>query len=102
MIENEDLVIIFDEIADILELKGENKFQINAFRKAARTIDGLLEDISVVAEEERLKELPGIGEGIAKKIIELLEVGKLMYYEDLKRSIPSGLLEMIKIQGLGP
>ncbi|MDY6864496.1 MAG: DNA polymerase/3'-5' exonuclease PolX [Halobacteriota archaeon] len=102
MIKNEDVVHILDEIADILELKGENKFQINAFRKAARTIDGLLEDISVVAEEERLKELPGIGEGIAKKIIELLEDGELMYYEDLKRSIPSGLLEMIKIQGLGP
>ena len=102
MRKNEDAANIFDEIADILELKGGNRFQINAFRKAARTIDGLLEDISVVAGEGRLKELPGIGDGIAKKIIELLEDGTLKHHEELKNSIPSGLLEMIKIQGLGP
>ncbi|MDY6932365.1 MAG: DNA polymerase/3'-5' exonuclease PolX [Halobacteriota archaeon] len=99
---NEETARVFDEIADILELKGANRFQVNAFRKAARTIEGMTEDISLVASEGRLKELPGVGEGIEKKIKELIDSGNLRYLEDLKSSIPSGLLEIVKIQGLGP
>ena len=102
MITNEEITLVFDEIANILELKGENRFKIRAYRNASRTIEGLTRDLVSISKKGELKSLPGIGEALAKKIDEIIKTGKIKYHEELKESIPSGLLEMLEVQGLGP
>ncbi len=99
---NHDIAAILDEIGVLLALKGENPFKIRAYQNAARTIDGLTQDLKKLIQSNRLQELPGIGDHIAKKIATLVEKGRLPYYEALKRSIPKGLLELLSIPGLGP
>jgi len=93
---------IFDEIGTLLELKGENPFKSRAYRNAARTVAAFTEDIEKLVETGELEEIPGIGEGLAKKIVELVNSGRLKYYEDLKKSLPAGLVDMLGIPGLGP
>lgn len=96
------VIDILDEIGLLLELKGENPFKIRAYYNAARALETLDEDIEVLVKDNKLKEVKGIGEAINKKIIELIITGRLEYYENLKASIPGGLVEMLKIPGLGP
>ena len=90
------------EIGVLLELKGENPFKTRAYGNAARTIEGLEEPLAKIVAEKRLGEVKGIGEALEQKITELVETGKLKYYEELKASIPPGLIEMLEIPGLGP
>jgi len=97
------LAEIFYEMADILELKKE-KWKPQAYRIAAQTIESLKEDIEDIYLEKGIKgfeELPGIGEGIAKKIVQFIESEKIEEYEKLKKSIPQGLYEMMNIPGIG-
>ncbi len=89
-------------IGMLLELKGENPFKTRAYENAARTIEALNEPLDKVVAEDRLGELKGIGEGIQKKITELVTTGKLGYYEELKAATPPGLVAMLEIPGLGP
>ncbi len=89
-------------ISELLEIKGEISFKIRAYAKAARAIEGLTEDIEKIAAEERLKEIPGVGESIAEKIGEYLSEGKLEFYEELKKQVPGELHELLKIPGIGP
>jgi DNA polymerase (family 10) len=96
------IVDILNEIGLLLELKGENPFKSRAYYNAARTIEVIDEDIEALVKEDRLKYVKGIGEAINKKISELILTGKLGYYDDLKTSIPEGLIEMLKVPGLGP
>jgi DNA polymerase (family 10) len=96
------VIDILDEIGLLLELKGENPFKIRAYYNAARALETLDEDIEVLVKNNKLKEVKGIGEAINKKITELITTGRLEYYENLKASIPGGLVEMLKIPGLGP
>ncbi len=96
------VIDILNEIGLLLELKGENPFKIRAYYNAARALETLDEDIEVLVKNNKLKEVKGIGEAINKKITELINTGRLEYYENLKASIPEGLIEMIKIPGLGP
>ncbi len=93
---------ILVEIGVLLELKGENPFKTRAYANGARTIEGLNEPLATLVAEKRLGEIKGIGEALEQKITELVETGKLKYYEDLKASIPPGLIEMLQISGLGP
>ena len=93
---------ILSEIGTLLELKGENPFKTRAYANAARMLEGLSEPLERIIAENRLTELKGIGEALQKKITELVITGKLAYYEELKISIPSGLVEMLQIPGLGP
>jgi len=93
---------ILVEIGLLLELKGENPFKTRAYGNAARAMENLAEPLEKIVAEDRLGEVKGIGEGIGKKIKELVETGKLKYYEELKASIPAGLLEMLEIPGVGP
>ncbi len=93
---------ILIEIGVLLELKGENPFKTRAYANGARTIEGLNEPLATLVAEKRLGEIKGIGEALEQKITELVETGKLKYYEDLKASIPPGLIEMLQISGLGP
>jgi len=99
---NKELTAIFEDMANILEFKGENPFKISAYHKAARVIEGLGEDIKVIFEGGGLLEIPGIGSGIAQKIEEYLTTGKMSKYEEMKKDVPEGLIELLGIQGLGP
>jgi len=99
---NLELADIFDRIADMLEIKGENPFKVRAYRKVVLTLESLPEDIERIYESGRLKSIPGVGEGIAKRIEELLKTGKLAYFEDLKKSLPEGLVEMLSVPDVGP
>lgn len=89
-------------IADMLELKGEGFFKTRAYRIAAQTIEALDEDIEKLMNEDRLKIIAGVGEALAKKITELLQTGKLDYLEQLKKEIPTDLIDLLNIPGLGP
>jgi DNA polymerase (family 10) len=89
-------------IGTLLELKGENPFKTRAYANAARTIENLNEPLAKLVAEKRLGEIKGIGEALERKITELVETGKLKYYDELKASIPPGLIEMLEIPGLGP
>jgi DNA polymerase (family 10) len=102
---NLDVARIFDEIADILELKGEDVYRIRAYRKAARTIETLTQDLKVMAERggvKELKKIPGIGEGIAKKIVEIAETGDCQKHRKLMQEMPPGLLALLAIPHVGP
>jgi DNA polymerase (family 10) len=102
-IRNADIADIFDHIADYLEIEGENPFKIRAYRNASRTIQGLGPEVKdLVAGGERLTGLPGIGKELAAKIVEILETGTAQALEKLKEKVPAGVIEMLKIQGLGP
>jgi DNA polymerase (family 10) len=93
---------ILVEIGTLLELKGENPFKTRAYANAARTLEGLNEPLEQLVAEKRLGEIKGIGEALEQKITELVETGKLQYYDELKASIPPGLIAMLEISGLGP
>lgn len=96
-----EVAAILDEIGVLLTLQGENPFRIRAYHNAARAIEALGEDLETLVREERLSDVPGIGERIAKKVETLMRTGKLPYYNKLKRSIPPTLLELLKLPGLG-
>ena len=93
---------ILVEIGTLLELKGENPFKTRAYANGARTIQGLTEPLATLVAEKRLGEIKGIGEALEQKITELVETGKLKYYDELKASIAPGLIAMLEISGLGP
>ncbi len=98
----QEIARIFNEIADILELKDENPFRIRAYRKAAQNLESLTEGLEEVAKRDELEEIPGIGADLALKIKKFLETGKVDFYEKIKKSTPSILLDMITIPGVGP
>jgi DNA polymerase (family 10) len=100
--DNEQVAAILQEIGTLLELKGENPFKSRAYANAARTLESLSEPLAQIVAENRLGKIKGVGEALQKKITELVQTGKLAYYEELKASLPAGLLEMLTIQGLGP
>jgi len=89
-------------IATLLELKGENPFKSRAYLNAARALEGTTEPLDKLVAENRVGEIKGIGEGIQKKLVELVATGKLAYYEDLKAATPPGLVALLEIPGLGP
>jgi DNA polymerase (family 10) len=83
-------------------LSGENPFKTRAYANAARTIEALTGSLAALVAEKRLGEIKGIGAALEQKITELVETGKLRYYEELKASIPPGLIALLEIPGLGP
>ncbi len=99
---NRELSEIFEKIGDILEFKGDSSFRVNAYRKAARVLQDLTEDIEIIHQEGRLRSIPGVGEGIAKKIAEYLETGKMTKYEEVRKDIPDDLIRLLGIPGMGP
>src|SRR6267154_718111 len=100
--DKDQIVEILNNIAVLLELKGENPFKARAYTKAARALEGMSEPLDKVLAEERLGEVDGIGESIQKKIGELVTTGKLAYYEELRAATPPGLVAMLEIPGVGP
>lgn len=100
--DKDQVAAILTEIGTLLELKGENPFKTRAYANAARTLETLTVPLEPLVAEGRLGELKGIGEALQQKITLLVTTGKLPYYEDLKASVPAGLVEMLAIPGLGP
>ena len=99
---NRELVDIFERMADILEIKGENPFKISAYRKASRILGDLTQDVGEIAEAGKLKEVPGIGQGLAEKIEEYLKTGKISKFEEVKKGVPDELIAIMNIPGMGP
>ncbi|MCM8799598.1 MAG: DNA polymerase/3'-5' exonuclease PolX [Candidatus Omnitrophica bacterium] len=93
---------IFRNIAKILTIKEDNPFRIRAYEKAAQNIESLNEDIERIIQENRLTEIPGIGEDLADKIKEITSTGTLKSYEDLKKTVPGGILDLLNIPSVGP
>jgi DNA polymerase (family 10) len=101
-IKNQELARIFERIADALELKGETGFRVLAYRKAARVLNDLAEDVTELDRENRLETVPGIGAGIAKKIHEYLATGRMQKLEEATAGIEPGLFALLDIPGVGP
>ncbi len=102
MLDKMRIAAILDEIGTFLELKGENPFRCQAYHNAARAIAQLEGDLGEWIEQKRLTEIPGIGKDLAQKIETLYKTGRLEQYEELRREIPAGLLELLRVPGLGP
>jgi DNA polymerase (family 10) len=102
MLDKMRIAAILDEIGTYLELKGENPFRCQAYHNAARAITQLEGDLGEWIEQKRLTEIPGIGKDLAQKIETLYKTGRLEQYEELRREIPAGLLELLRVPGLGP
>lgn len=100
--DKDEVASILDEIAVLLELKGENPFKTRAYQNAARVVESIPESLEGVVASQRLQEFKGIGEALQKKITELVTTGRLPYYEELKASIPPGLITMLELSGVGP
>jgi DNA polymerase/3'-5' exonuclease PolX len=98
---NAEAAEVFRNIADLLDVLGE-KFKPEAYRRAARSIETLPEDLAKFAARDELRTIPGVGEAIAEKIREYLTTGQVSYYERLKREVPPGLVELMHLPGLGP
>ncbi len=99
---NRDIVEIFDQVADMLAIRGDQIHRVLAYRRAAESIAALGRDINQVAAEGSLIEVPGIGKTLAAKIEEMLSTGRLEFHERLSQEIPVALLELLRVEGLGP
>ena len=103
MITNSEIAKIFSDTANLLEIKGENPFKVRAYRNAARIIENSSKDFEkLVKEGFDLTKLPGIGKDLSNYIKEIVTTGKFSKLEELKKEIPSGLVDMLSIEGLGP
>ncbi|MBI4372582.1 MAG: histidinol-phosphatase, partial [Candidatus Omnitrophica bacterium] len=100
--DNKEIARILEAIAELLEIKGENPFKIRAYHNGARIVEGMSQDIADYVEKDALRQIKGIGEGLAEKITELVQTGKCKYYNELKKSLPAGILDLLGIPGLGP
>lgn len=101
---NRDISRHFEEIGNLLEIQGANSFRVRAYRNASRTLEDLAEPVNDIATggEKALLDLPGIGKDIAAKILVLLKTGTTPQLEKLREEVPPGVLDMLRIQGLGP
>jgi DNA polymerase (family 10) len=100
---NADIAAIFDEIADLLELRRENPFRVRAYRRAAQTVRGQAREMSEqLAEGTDPRRLPGIGDDLAAKIREIVDTGRCAALDKLRRQVPHGLEELLQLPGLGP
>jgi DNA polymerase (family 10) len=102
-VDNKAIATVFNETADLMEINGDDSFRIRSYRRAAETIEGLPQQVSDLADEpKKLLEIPGIGKGMAANIQELAETDKLQLHQELLNKYHPTMLELFKIQGLGP
>ncbi len=99
---NQEIIEILNSIADLLEIKGDNPYKIKAYRRVVTSIEELAVPVSRLAAEDRLDEIPGVGEAIRDKLTELVNTGRLKYYEKLKAEFPPGVFELLQVPGIGP
>jgi len=102
-VQNTEIRDIFNQMADLMEIKGENPFRVRAYREAARVIGGMSEQMEgLVAAGQDLTQYRGIGKDLAEKIKEIVATGKLAFLDDLKSEVPASLLDILAIPELGP
>jgi DNA polymerase (family 10) len=99
---NLEIAKLFNEIADLLEIKEENVFKIRAYRRAAMNLESLTEEVESVAARAGLTEIAGIGKDLAAKIEEALRTGRLEYLDGLRKEVPRGVVELMAVPGVGP
>ncbi|MFQ3648102.1 MAG: DNA polymerase/3'-5' exonuclease PolX [Anaerolinea sp.] len=102
MLSNQQVATIFSNIADMLEIMGESKFRFLSYRRASEIISELPRDLAAYVEDGTLEDIPGVGKAIADKIREMLNTGQLAYYEKLKAQVPETLVEVMRVNGVGP
>jgi DNA polymerase (family 10) len=102
-IHNADIAAIFNEIADLLDIEGENPFRIRAYRNAARTLVTLPDSVQAMLQQGKdLKSLPGIGADLAARIAEIVASGTCELRDQLRHDMPGAIDELLRIPGLGP
>ena len=102
-VQNAEIAAMFDQAAELLEIKGENQFRVRAYRRAARTVEGLPQSVkSLLSAGRDLSELPGIGKDLAGKIADIVATGHFQLLDTLKRKLPGELGEIATLPGLGP
>ncbi|MCL4248915.1 MAG: DNA polymerase/3'-5' exonuclease PolX [Anaerolineae bacterium] len=99
---NQQIAGIFNTVADMLEIKGEIIHRVMSYRRTAETVADYPREMSAVAAEGKLTEIPGVGKVLAEKIQEMLDTGQLEFYEKLRAEIPAGVVEMLAVNGVGP
>jgi len=92
---------MFNDIADILEIRGDNPFRIRAYRRAAQNIDSMPKDVAAMSLDD-LHKIPGIGADLAAKIHEYAQSGRLEFFDELKKEVPAGVIGLLSVPGLGP
>ncbi len=102
MTNNKEIAQVFSDIADMLDIKGEEWYRIRAYRRAAEAIAHHPEELTTLWKEERLEDIPGVGKAIAGKVDEILRTGRLEFLERLKTEIPDGVVSLLGIPGVGP
>ncbi|WP_010586214.1 DNA polymerase/3'-5' exonuclease PolX [Schlesneria paludicola] len=102
--QNQHIAALFNEVADLLEIQGANSFRVRAYRNGARTLENLSQSVAelVAAPGGGLETLDGIGKDLASKIAVVLQTGQLPQLEELRQQVPAGVVEMLRIPGLGP
>jgi len=99
---NIEIATLFNRIGDLLEIQGANPFRVRAYRRAADNLESLTDNIESIVSRGATREIPGIGEDLAAKIAEYLAAGTIKFYEELKKEVPLGLLEIVTIPSVGP
>src|SRR6059058_1779367 len=100
--DNDAIAKVLDEIADLLELKGENVFRAVTYRAAARSIRDLREPLTKLVEERRLKEIPKVGSSVGEAIEQIVATGRSKRHDELQAAVPPGLLTLLRVPGVGP
>jgi len=101
MVRNIEVAKILYEVADLLELQGIG-FKPNAYRNAARNIESMTKELDDFRKSSNLRDIPGVGEAIAKKVEEILATGRLRYLDELRQQLPAGLLQLVDVPEIGP
>lgn len=102
--ENSEIARTFRRLADLLELRGENHFKVRSYRTAADTIEDVSEPLAEMLEKggpAALRELPGIGEAISRKIADLVATGSFKLWDEVRREIPESVLDLLEVDGIG-
>src|SRR5213080_3611083 len=99
---NEEIATRFGEIADMLDILGEDTFRSLSYQRAARQLESLTENVEDLVRAGRVDQIPGIGRALAEKIVEYVTTGRIAYYDELRAKFPPGVLDLLKVRGLGP
>ncbi|MBI5236432.1 MAG: DNA polymerase/3'-5' exonuclease PolX [Deltaproteobacteria bacterium] len=100
--ENSGIAKVFTEIAELLEIKGDDPFRIRSYKNAAMVVEGLTQSLTSLYEQGGLNGIPGIGLGLRQKIVEMLETGACAFHDELLKELPAGLLDILNVRGVGP
>jgi len=101
-VKNAEVARCLSEVADILEIRDENPFRVRAYRRAAQVVESLTEDLAAISSRGELRGIPGIGKDLASRIQECLACGRMAYLEELRQQVPTGVVELMRIPGVGP